>query len=54
MKAKVINKFIDKHTKQLYKVGTIIEVSKERLAEIKAKGNFVEIIKAEPKKKASK
>lgn len=45
MKAKVLQKFIDKHTNKLNEVGTIIEVSKERLAEILAAGNYVEVVK---------
>ena len=43
MKIKVKSVFRDKHTKEIYKVGQEIEVSKERYNEIK---NFVELIKS--------
>lgn len=42
MKVKVISVFRDKNTKEIYKVGKELEVSKERYGEIK---DFVEIIK---------
>lgn len=34
MKAKVIKKFIDKYTKEVYEIGQIIEVTNERYEEI--------------------
>ena len=42
MKVKVISVFRDKNTKEIYKVGRELEVSKERYNEIKP---FVEKIK---------
>lgn len=53
MKAKVLKEFIDKHTKEHYKVGDTITVSKDRFAEILTKGNLVKEIK-EPKKTTKK
>ena len=35
MKVKVMVEFIDIHTKKLHKVGEVMEVTKERLAEIR-------------------
>ncbi len=42
MKVKVISIFVDKNTKERYKLNQELEVSKERYEEIK---NYVEIIK---------
>ena len=36
MKVKVMKEFVDKHTKKMHKVGEVMEVTKERLAEIKS------------------
>lgn len=45
MKAKVLKKFRDKHTGKIYKVGTVIEVTKDRFAEIqKADASLVEAV----------
>lgn len=44
MKVKVINIFVDKSTKERYKIGKILVVSKERYEEIK---DYVEVIKKE-------
>lgn len=67
MKVKVLKKFRDKHTGKIYKVGTVIDVPKERFAEIqKADASLVEAVeetaeetatteeKAEEKKPAKK
>lgn len=59
MKAKVIQKFKDKNTKEIYKVGQEIEVTKERFKEMNStpNGQFVEEVKQpkeEPKKEPKK
>lgn len=43
MKYKVIVKFKDKHTKEVYEVGTILELSKKRVNEILKVGKFIEL-----------
>jgi hypothetical protein len=35
MKIKVMKEFVDRHTKKLHKVGEVMDVTKERLAEIR-------------------
>ena len=35
MKVKVMKEFVDIHTKELHKVGEVMDVTKERLAEIR-------------------
>ena len=47
MKVKVIEKFKDKHTKDIHEPGTILNISKKRYEEILEKGKFVEEIKNE-------
>ena len=42
MKVKVVSVFRDKHTKETYTAGKVLEVSKERYKEIE---QYVEIIK---------
>lgn len=42
MKVKVVSVFKDKYTKQVYKLGDVIEVTKERYSEIE---QYVEEIK---------
>ena len=42
MKVKVVNRFVDKVTKQLHEYGEVIEVTEERFAEISAAGKYVE------------
>lgn len=59
MKAKVIDGFRDKHTKETYKKGQIIDVTKERFEEINstAFGVLVEEVtelKKQTKKKSTK
>ena len=54
MKVKVIERFRDKNTKKIHKVGDILTISKERCDEILTVGNFVEEIKEEPKEEAPK
>lgn len=44
MKVRVLKQFIDKNTKKLNEVGSIIDVSKERLNEILEVGLLVEVI----------
>ena len=46
MKAKVLKTFKDKHTGELHQKGSVITISKERLAEILTKGPLVEEVKA--------
>lgn len=41
-------KFIDKLTREIRSVGDVIEVSPERLEEIRAAGEFVEELEADP------
>lgn len=46
MKVKVVKEFIDKYTKKLHKVDEVMDVSKERLAEIrKVDRNLVKEVK---------
>ena len=60
MKAKVLTKFIDKHTGEIHKAGDEITISKERFEEILTVGAFVEEVVepieevVEPKKKGKK
>ena len=51
MKAKVLEKFKDKHTNKVYKKGDTITISKERFDEILTVGKFVEEIKENKEKK---
>lgn len=52
MKVKVVNRFVDKNTKQLHEYGEVIEVTEERFKEISAAGKYVEKIEdEEPKEK---
>lgn len=48
MKVKVIQTFRDRETKKVRPVGEIFECSDKRFKEIKAAGNYVEVI---PEKK---
>lgn len=50
MKAKVLRRFKDKHTGEIYKVGEVITVSKARFAEILEVAPLVEEV-VEKKKK---
>ncbi len=52
MKVKVLMDFRDKHTREIYRAGEVIEVTNERFAEINgtSHGVFVEKIKKPPKK----
>lgn len=46
MKVRVMEEFIDKHTKKVHKVDEVMDVTKERLAEIrKVNKNLVKEIK---------
>ena len=57
MKVTIRQKFIDKHTKQLYQPGSVVELTEKRVAEIKAKlPNAIEVpeVKAEVPKKEPK
>lgn len=47
MKAKVIKKFIDKYTKEVYEIGQIIEVANERYEEINSTAHGILIEKVE-------
>jgi len=42
MKAKVVNRFVDKNTRHLHEAGDVIEVTEARFAEISAAGRYVE------------
>ena len=42
MKVKVVNRFVDKETRQLHEYGEVIEVTEARFAEISAAGKYVE------------
>lgn len=44
MKVRVIDKFRDKHTKKIHKVGDVLTISQERFVEILTSGKFVEKI----------
>lgn len=48
MRVKVIEKFADKNTGQIYEVGTEAEFSEKRVKEILSAGQFIEAIE-EPK-----
>lgn len=50
MKVKVVNRFVDKETKELHEYGDIIEVTKARFDEITSVGRYVEAIKVSTKK----
>lgn len=50
MKAKVLSRFIDKHSCEIHEPGKILTISKERFEEILAVAPLVEEI-TEPKKK---
>ncbi|MDD6145917.1 MAG: hypothetical protein PUB43_02600 [Oscillospiraceae bacterium] len=54
MTVKVIKKFRDKETGKINKVDDILEITDERLAEIKEVGNFVEEIKESDDETANK
>lgn len=51
MKAKVKKQFVDRYTKELYKVGQEIEVTKERFKDIQRFVEEVKEVKKETKKK---
>lgn len=51
MKVKVLKPFIDKQTKVLNEVGSIIELTEVRVKEILKIDNFIEIIKTSRTKK---
>ena len=45
MKVKVLKAFIDKNTKLLNEVGSVIDVTKERFEELRTAGNYVAVEK---------
>ena len=47
MKVKVVNRFVDKVTKQLHEYGEVIEVTEARFKEISDAGKYVEAIPEE-------
>lgn len=51
MKVKVVNRFVDKETRQLHEYGEVIEVTEARFKEISAAGKYVEAIADEPTEK---
>lgn len=48
MKAKVLQKFKDKHTGEIHKVGDVITISEERFEEILTVAPLVEAIEEKP------
>ena len=54
MKVKVVNRFVDKETKQLHEYGEVIEVTDARFKEISAAGKYVEAIEDEEVKPLDK
>lgn len=51
MKAKVLRKFKDKHTNEVYSVGDVITISKARFEEILTVAPLVEEVKTKAKAK---
>lgn len=51
MKVKVVNRFVDKETRQLHEYGEVIEVTEARFKEISAAGKYVEAVAEEPEEK---
>ena len=51
MKAKVLKRFKDKHTGEVYKAGQVITVTKKRFAEILKTAPLVEEVKEETAEK---
>lgn len=51
MKVKVVNRFVDKETRQLHEYGEVIEVTEARFKEISEAGRYVEAIADEPEEK---
>lgn len=48
MKATIRKEFIDKHTGELHRIGEVIDVTDERLAEIrKVDAGFVEVVEGD-------
>ncbi len=54
MKAKVLQKFEDKYTKEIYKVNDVIDITEERFEEILTVGKFVERIEEPAEEKPAK
>lgn len=48
MKVKVLKKFRDKYTKKIYKVDSVIEITKERFEEILKVDKLVEMVAEDP------
>lgn len=48
MKVKVLKKFRDKYTKKIYKVDSVIEITKERFEEILKVDKLVEVVAEDP------
>lgn len=54
MRVKVVREFIDKHTRELHKVGDTFECKNERFKEIEKTGHYVVEVKNEPVKAETK
>lgn len=54
MKVEVVNRFIDKGTKQLREVGETFDVTEARFKEISAAGKYVRLLPDDGGKPASK
>lgn len=52
MKAKVLKRFKDKYSGEIYKEGDVLNITKERFAEILTVAPLVEEVKAQRKKAA--
>ena len=50
MEVKVINKFRDKHTGEMYKVGDVLKMTKKRLTEIEKVSKDLVAVIEEPEK----
>ena len=48
MKVIVKHNFEDKHTGEFQTIGTVLDVTEERMKEIQKVGDFVEVLKVEP------
>ena len=50
----VIKQFRDKYTKEVYKAGTLLDIDKERAAEILERGPYIEEQKDQTQKRTRK
>ena len=57
VKVEVVRSFVDKHDGAAHRIGEVLDVTEERLAQLNACGaeqNFVPLVKAVPEKKAKR